>query len=130
MPWSVLVTVAVLPAAGLTSAFTGLTGFSGSVFLLCVLSLAAVFSFLGYSAYLVNASNIYLERGLTIALVIFIVLFAALAAFAVTLLLLPEFRKKVFGNKLLNANLRDSDIELFKSNTPAFLPSTITCAEP
>ncbi len=54
-----------------------------------------------YSADLVNASNIYLERGLTIALVIFIVLFAALAAFAVTLLLLPEFRKKVFGNKLV-----------------------------
>lgn len=54
-----------------------------------------------YSADLINAPNIYLERGLTIALVVFILLFAALVAFGVCLLLLPNFRNKVFGNKFV-----------------------------
>ena len=54
-----------------------------------------------YSADLINAPNIYLERGLTIALVVFILLFAALVAFGVCLLLLHNFRNKVFGNKFV-----------------------------
>lgn len=54
-----------------------------------------------YTADLINAPNIYLERGLTIALVIFILLFAALVAFGLCLLLLPKFRNKVFGNKFV-----------------------------
>ncbi len=54
-----------------------------------------------YTASLVNAPNIYLERALTISLVVFVLLFVAVAAFIAVLVFVPKFRTMVFGNKLM-----------------------------
>lgn len=54
-----------------------------------------------YTAHIVNAPNIYLERGLTISLVVFIVLFITVTALVLALLFSPEFREKLFGNKAI-----------------------------
>lgn len=56
---------------------------------------------LPYSARLVNAPNIYLERALTIALIVFAVLAVALLTFVLLLIFLPPFRKAMLGNKLI-----------------------------
>ena len=56
-----------------------------------------------YTANLLNASNIYLERGLGITMAVFAVLFAATLAFVIVLLCKPEFREKVLGSKLVKA---------------------------
>lgn len=56
-----------------------------------------------YSANLLNASNIYLERGLGITLAVFAVLFAAALAFVIVLLSRPKFREKVLGSKVVKA---------------------------
>lgn len=52
-----------------------------------------------YTAELLNAPNIYMERGLAIALAVFAVLFVVSAAFGLALLFSPSFRNKVFGSK-------------------------------
>lgn len=52
-----------------------------------------------YSATLINAPNIYLERGLAISLTVFVVLFAAAVAFVLALVFAKGFREKVFGLK-------------------------------
>ncbi len=54
-----------------------------------------------YTANLINASNIYKEKALTIALVIFILLTVALIALVALLVFLPKFREKAFGNKYI-----------------------------
>ena len=56
---------------------------------------------LPYTATLINAPNIYAERALTIALIVFVLLFAAVMAFVLVLIFVPAFRKKVFGNRLM-----------------------------
>lgn len=55
-----------------------------------------------YSASLLNAPNIYLERALTISLVVFVLLFVALAVLLICLLFLPKFRKLMGNNKAIN----------------------------
>ncbi len=57
---------------------------------------------LGYSASLLNASNIYLERALTISLIVFIALFICLATLTLCLLFIPKFRNKMGNNKAIN----------------------------
>lgn len=54
-----------------------------------------------YSANLVNAPNIYLERGLAISLAVFIVLFAAVVAVLAVLVFVKGFREKIFGSKVI-----------------------------
>ncbi|MDE6505456.1 MAG: M60 family metallopeptidase [Clostridia bacterium] len=54
-----------------------------------------------YTANLINAANIYKENALTIALVVFLLLFLAAVAFVVCLVALPKFRKAVFGNRFI-----------------------------
>lgn len=54
-----------------------------------------------YTANLINAANIYKERALTISLVVFVLLFAAVTAFILVLVFVPKFRAKVFGNRLM-----------------------------
>ncbi len=54
-----------------------------------------------YTADLINASNIYLERALTISLIVFVALFALALVFILLLVFLPKFRGAVFGNKLM-----------------------------
>ena len=56
-----------------------------------------------YTANLLNASNIYLERGLGITMAVFAVLFAATLAFVIVLLCKPAFREKVLGSKVVKA---------------------------
>lgn len=56
-----------------------------------------------YTAELVNAPNIYLERALTISLIVFIVLFVVLFALLMCLLFIPKFRKLMGNNKAINA---------------------------
>lgn len=54
-----------------------------------------------YSANLINAANIYKERALTIALVVFILLFVAISAFIVLIIFVPKFRNLCFGNRFI-----------------------------
>lgn len=54
-----------------------------------------------YMASLINAPNIYAERALAISLTVFVLLFAALAAFICALIFAPKFRNFIFGNKLM-----------------------------
>ena len=54
-----------------------------------------------YTAELINAPNIYLEHNLTVALIVFVVLFAALLALVLCLTFIPKFRNFVFGNKVM-----------------------------
>ncbi len=54
---------------------------------------------ISYTSNLLNASNIYLERGLGITMAVFIVLFAGVLAFTICLLCKPKFREKVFASK-------------------------------
>ena len=54
-----------------------------------------------YTANLINAANIYKENALTIALVVFLLLFLATVAFVACLIALPKFRKAVFGNRFV-----------------------------
>lgn len=54
-----------------------------------------------YSANIINASNIYKERALTIALIVFVLLFVAITAFVVLLVFVPKFRNKCFGNRFI-----------------------------
>lgn len=54
-----------------------------------------------YTAELINAPNIYLEHNLTVALIVFVVLFAALLALVLCLTFIPKFRNLVFGNKIM-----------------------------
>lgn len=54
-----------------------------------------------YSANLVNAANIYKENALTIALVVFVILFAAVIAVLAVLVFVPKFRRLVFGNRFM-----------------------------
>lgn len=58
---------------------------------------------INYTSELVNAPNIYLERGLTISLIVFVLLFAALLAFVLCLLFIPKFRKLMGGNRAIAA---------------------------
>lgn len=58
---------------------------------------------LPYLGTLLNAPNIYLERALTIALIVFIILFVAVTAFLLCLLFIPKFRKFMGNNKMINA---------------------------
>ncbi len=59
------------------------------------------FAGLSYTAELVNAPNIYKEHALTVAMVVFMLLFAALTAFIVLSFCLPAFRKAIYGNKFV-----------------------------
>lgn len=54
-----------------------------------------------YMASLINAPNIYAERALAISLTVFVLLFAALAAFLCALIFAPKFRNFIFGNRLM-----------------------------
>ena len=54
-----------------------------------------------YTAVLTNAPNIYLEHSLTVALVVFVLLFAALAALVCVLVFVPKFRAMAFGNRFM-----------------------------
>lgn len=56
---------------------------------------------LPYSASLLNASNIYLERALTISLIVFVLLFAMLFTLTMCLLFIPKFRKFMGDNKAI-----------------------------
>lgn len=56
---------------------------------------------LPYSAQLLNAPNIYFERALIIALIVFISITVALLAFIICLVLFPKFRRLVLGNRLM-----------------------------
>lgn len=56
-----------------------------------------------YSAEMLNAPNIYLERALTVSLVVFVILFVLAITFLLLLVFLPDFRKAVFGNRVMNA---------------------------
>lgn len=56
-----------------------------------------------YTASLVCASNIYLEKALTISLIVFILLFVACFAFIMCLLFIPKFRKFMGDNKAIAA---------------------------
>lgn len=58
---------------------------------------------MGYTAELINAPNIYLERALTISLVVFILLFVVALALLICLLFIPKFRKFMGNNKAINA---------------------------
>lgn len=54
-----------------------------------------------YSANLINAPDIYKEGALTVALVVFILLFVALAAFIVVLVFVPKLRSMIFGSRAI-----------------------------
>lgn len=54
-----------------------------------------------YSANLINAPNIYKENALTIALVVFVLLFAAVLAFVMVIIFVPKFRNLCFGNRFI-----------------------------
>ena len=54
-----------------------------------------------YTANLINAADIYKEKALTVALAVFILLFAALIAFVVLLVFVPKFRNLCFGNRFI-----------------------------
>ena len=58
---------------------------------------------ISYTSNLLNASNIYLERGLAITLAVFVALFAAVLAFAICLLCKPKFREKVFSSSIVKS---------------------------
>ncbi len=58
---------------------------------------------LSYTSELLNASNIYLERGLGITLAVFIALFAAVFAFVIVLMCKPSFRDKVFASRVVKS---------------------------
>ncbi|MDE6551154.1 MAG: M60 family metallopeptidase [Clostridia bacterium] len=58
---------------------------------------------IAYTADLLNAPNIYLEKNLTIALVVFIALFVLLLAVILLIVFLPRFRKAVLDSKALNS---------------------------
>ncbi len=68
---------------------------------------------LPYSGSLLNAPNIYLEKALTISLVVFVLLFAAITAFTLCLLFIPKFRKFMGNNKAIN--LLDKKLEESKA---------------
>ena len=56
---------------------------------------------LPYMGTLLNAPNIYLERALTIALVVFIILFVLALTFMLCLLFIPKFRKFMGNSKFV-----------------------------
>lgn len=64
-----------------------------------------------YSGTLVNAPNIYKENALTVSLVVFVLLFAAVAAFLAVLVFVPKFREKVFGSRLVKHDKIDGEKE-------------------
>ncbi len=57
---------------------------------------------LPYTGSLLNAPNIYLEKALTISLIVFVLLFAAFLAFTLCLLFIPKFRKLMGNNRAIN----------------------------
>ena len=57
---------------------------------------------LPYSASLLNAPNIYLERALIISLVVFILLFVALTVLVLCLLFIPKFRHFMGNNRAIS----------------------------
>ncbi len=54
-----------------------------------------------YSANLINAPNIPKERALTIALIVFVLLFVAVMAFVIVAVCVPKFRNLCFGNRFI-----------------------------
>lgn len=57
---------------------------------------------INYTSNMLNAPNIYLEKSLTIALVVFILLFLITLAFILCLMFIPKFRKFMGNNKAIN----------------------------
>lgn len=58
---------------------------------------------MGYTAELINAPNIYLEKALTISLVVFIIMFVIAFALLMCLLFIPKFRKFMGNNRAISA---------------------------
>ncbi len=56
---------------------------------------------ISYTAELVNAPNIYLEKALTISLIVFVILFVLAFALLLCLLFIPKFRKLMGNNKAI-----------------------------
>lgn len=85
-----------------------------------------------YTADLINASNIYLERALIISLVVFIALFLLALAFIMLLIFLPKFRNLVFGKKTAkkqeSKNLKQTEKE--EEEKPAPATKTAPAAKP
>ncbi len=79
-----------------------------------------------YNASLINASNIYFERALTTALIVFVLLFAAVTALVAVLVFVPKFRNLVFGNRFIQkldnrgnaANDKESEITVEQVKQP------------
>ncbi len=54
-----------------------------------------------YSANLINAPDIYKEKVLTVSLIVFVLLFVAVAAVLAVLFFVPKFRNKIFGSRFM-----------------------------